>query len=98
VPVAILQSLGKPIIGTSANLSNRPSALTAGEVEAQLGGEVDIVVDGGRCPGGLESTVVDVTSGEPVILRRGAVPDEEIQRIYRENRKKVDTNAYCSGK
>jgi len=98
VPVAIIRGLGAPIIGTSANLSNKPSALTAREVEAQLGGKVDIIVDGGRCPGGLESTVVDLTSGVPLILRRGAVPEVEVQRVYRENIKKVDSNAYCSGK
>jgi L-threonylcarbamoyladenylate synthase len=97
VPVAIIRSLGMPVIGTSANLSNEPSALTAGEVEAQLGGEVDLVVDGGGCPGGLESTVVDLTSEVPVILRGGAVPEAEIQRVYRENINEVKGNAYCSG-
>jgi len=55
--------LGKPIVGTSANLSGHPSALTAAEVQDQIGDKIDMVIDGGRCPGGIESTVIDL-SGE----------------------------------
>ena len=53
VPLALIKGLGKPIVGTSANLSGQPSALTAGEVQAQIGDKIDMVIDGGSCPGGI---------------------------------------------
>ena len=81
VPVALAGGLGAPLVGTSANLSGRPSPLTAEEVDSQLGGEVDLIIDGGKCPGGKESTVVDLSGEKPVILRQGAIPQEEIERI-----------------
>lgn len=81
-PVALIRGMGAPLIGTSANLSGKPSPLTAEEVNNQLGGRIDLVIDGGKCPGGKESTVVDVTGEKPVILRRGAISTEEIERVY----------------
>ena len=81
VPVALAQGLGAPIVGTSANLSGRPSALTAGEVYSQFGDNIDLVIDGGRCPGGIESTIVDVTGETPVILREGAISREELRQV-----------------
>jgi L-threonylcarbamoyladenylate synthase len=83
VPLALIQGLGTPIIGTSANLSGRPSALTAEEVETQLDGKVELIIDGGRCPGGKESTVVDLTGETPVILREGAISKKELEDAYR---------------
>ena len=80
VPVALIEGLGAPILGTSANLSGRPSALTADEVSSQLGGKVDLVIDGGRCPGGRESTIVDVTGEVPVVLREGALSVRELEQ------------------
>ena len=76
VPLALITGLGKPIVGTSANLSGHPSALTAAEVQVQIGDNVDLIIDGGRCPGGIESTVVDFTTETPVIRRAGAIPLE----------------------
>ncbi len=81
VPVALVQGLGAPVVGTSANLSGEPSALTAGEVYSQFGDNIDLVIDGGRCPGGRESTIVDVTGEVPVVLREGAISREELQRV-----------------
>ena len=81
VPIALIRGLGTPIVGTSANLSGMPSPVTANEVRRQLGGEVDLIIDGGRCPGGVESTVVDVSGDAPVLVREGAVPLEEIARV-----------------
>ncbi len=78
VPRALARGLGVPIIGTSANITGRPSPLTAGDVRDQLGDGVDFVIDGGRCPGGVESTVVDLT-GEPRLLREGAIPRQRIE-------------------
>jgi len=84
VPVSLIRGLGAPIIGTSANVSDMPSPLTAQEVEHQLDSQVDLIIDMGKCPGGLESTVVDVTGEMPVILRRGVISEEEIKAVYRE--------------
>lgn len=81
VPLALIKSLGVPIVGTSANLSGQRSPLTADEVNAQLGGKIDFIIDGGRCPGGKESTIVDVTGETPVVLRRGAISEEELTRV-----------------
>ena len=81
VPLAIIAGLGKPIVGTSANLSGHPSALTAAEVQAQLGDRVDMIIDGGKCPGGIESTVVDLTTETPVIRRAGAIPLELLRHV-----------------
>ncbi len=81
VPVALARGLGAPIVGTSANLSGKPSSLTAEEVYAQLGGKVDLIIDGGRCPGGKESTIVDLTGEAPVLLREGAISREELEQV-----------------
>lgn len=82
VPIALSEGIGAPIVGTSANLSGKPSALTAGEVYSQFGDRIDLVVDGGRCPGGKESTIVDLTGEKPVILREGAITREELEQVY----------------
>ena len=81
IPVALADGLGMPIVGTSANLSGKPSALTADEVYSQFGDKIDLVIDGGRCPGGRESTIVDVTGETPVVLREGAISGEELKRV-----------------
>lgn len=80
IPIALIQGLGTPLAGTSANISGKPSPVTADEVHEQLGGEVDLIIDGGECPGGIESTVIDVSSEVPTIIREGAVSREEIAK------------------
>jgi L-threonylcarbamoyladenylate synthase len=97
VPLSLIRRLGSPLIGTSANVSREPNPLTAKEVERQLGGRVDMIVDGGRCPGGLESTVVDVTGKAPLILRRGIIVEEEIRKACSEYSMEVNESANCSG-
>jgi L-threonylcarbamoyladenylate synthase len=84
VCLAIIRRLGTPIIGTSANISSQPAALTAEEVGQQLGGKIDLIINGGKCPGGKESTVVDVTHETPLILRQGIIPSSEIAKAYKE--------------
>jgi len=81
IPIALAQGLGAPIVGTSANVSGKPSALTADEVYSQFGNKIDLVIDGGWCPGGRESTIIDVTGEEPIILREGAISREELRRV-----------------
>jgi L-threonylcarbamoyladenylate synthase len=75
---------GLPV--TSANLSGQPDATTAAEVLAQLEGRIALVLDGGRTPGGVPSTIVDCTGGGVRVLREGAIPESEIDRAIREVR------------
>jgi L-threonylcarbamoyladenylate synthase len=84
VCLALIRYLGGPMIGTSANISGEPSALTADEVKKQMGQGIDFIIDGGKCPGGSESTIVDATSGVPVILRQGIIPQHKIEEAYAE--------------
>jgi L-threonylcarbamoyladenylate synthase len=81
VPLALIKECGMPIVGTSANLSGVPNALTIDEVRTQIGDKVDLIIDGGPTPGGKESTVVDVTGELPVILRVGAISRAEIEQV-----------------
>lgn len=69
----IVRELGVPIVGTSANRHGGPSPLTAQQVAFDLGDGVDLILDGGRCPLGRESTVVDATVDPVRIVRQGAV-------------------------
>lgn len=72
IAIALLQATG-PLAVTSANRSGHENAITADEVLAQLGGRVDLILDGGQTPGGTPSTVVELTSETPKILRQGPV-------------------------
>lgn len=78
VALELMRRLREPITGTSANLSGLPGPRTAEEVRRQLGDRVDLIVDGGPCPGGIESTVVDCTVDPPRLLRQGAVSAERV--------------------
>ena len=79
-PRELARLLGAPITGTSANVSGGPEPLAADDVRSQLGDAVDLVIDGGRCPGGRPSTVVDCTVDPPRIVREGAIGREELAR------------------
>jgi L-threonylcarbamoyladenylate synthase len=72
----LISELGVPLAATSANLSGHPEATTAQEVLDALGKRVRLVLDGGRCPGSVASTVVDVTTDPPTIRRRGMLAGE----------------------
>jgi L-threonylcarbamoyladenylate synthase len=78
VVLSLLRALAEPLATTSANLSGQPSPLTAEEVVAQLASRVALVLDGGPCPGGLASTVVDLTGPSPQILRQGPITGQAI--------------------
>ncbi len=81
VAEAIISGLGRPVVAPSANLSGRPSPTRASDVLADLGGLIDLIVDGGETPIGIESTVLDLTVDPPTILRPGAIPKEEIEGV-----------------
>jgi L-threonylcarbamoyladenylate synthase len=78
VPGRIVRELGEPITGTSANRSGKPGLTTSQAVRDELGDAVDLIVEG-DCPGGLASTVLDLTGERPQILRQGAVSAEDIE-------------------
>jgi len=71
VALALLKSTG-PLAVTSANISGSDNTLTAKQVLKQLNGRVHLIIDGGRTPGGVPSTVIDYTTPDPKILREGS--------------------------
>ena len=71
--LALLRALAAPLAATSANLSGEPAPDTAEGVLAQLEGRIDLILDGGRCPGSVASTVVDLTVDPPAVLRAGEI-------------------------
>jgi L-threonylcarbamoyladenylate synthase len=82
-PVALdlLKKFSGPIAAPSANRSNRISPTTAQHVRRELGNDVDLILDGGDCRVGIESTVVDLTSSRPAILRPGAIDRERLEQL-----------------
>ncbi|MBI4216540.1 MAG: threonylcarbamoyl-AMP synthase [Chloroflexi bacterium] len=94
VPLALMQALSAPITGTSANRSGHPSPKTADEVRRQLGQAVDLIWDAGPCPGGQESTIIDLSGPRPVVLRVGPLSLETIAQVL--GRKVLLAEAYGS--
>src|SRR5437763_3278930 len=83
-PVAqqLLRAAGKPIAAPSANRSGRVSPTIAAHVAAELGSRVALILDGGACPVGLESTILDLTGPVPTLLRPGGVTLEELREMF----------------
>ena len=79
--LSILEAFGKPVAAPSANRSGRISPTTADHVERDLGAGVGLIVDGGPCEIGVESTIVACLEGPPVILRPGGVSRADIERV-----------------
>ena len=78
IPLALAREFGGPITGTSANPSGGANLLTLEEVEAQLGQGVGYITRCGAAPAGVPSTVVDVTTGTPRLVREGALNFETV--------------------
>ncbi|MBR3361053.1 MAG: threonylcarbamoyl-AMP synthase [Lachnospiraceae bacterium] len=74
----LICAAGKPLAAPSANTSGKRSSVSAREVLEDLDGKIDMVIDGGTCPVGVASTVVDMTGDTPVILREGVITAEMI--------------------
>ncbi|TMA11213.1 MAG: threonylcarbamoyl-AMP synthase [Deltaproteobacteria bacterium] len=77
---ALLERVGAPLAAPSANRAEHVSPTTAAHVLRDLNGRIDAVVDGGRCPFGIESTVISLV-GAPRLLRAGAIPRTEIEDL-----------------
>src|SRR5262245_27162199 len=81
VALALIRAAGVPVAAPSANRSSELSPTRAGHVLRGLDGRIDLVLDGGPAPGGIESTVLDLTSARPRLLRPGLVTIADIERI-----------------
>ncbi len=81
-PIQLINGLGGPITGTSANISGGADPSTLAELSDQLGNSVAHIFNEGPAPKGTASTVVDITSGEPKLLREGAIPFEQVAQTW----------------
>lgn len=79
--LAMLRETGAGVAAPSANPFGRTSPTTAAHVAADLGDRVDVILDGGPCGVGLESTILDLTVSPPVVLRTGGVPAEVLEEV-----------------
>ena len=77
----LCRRLGAPLAATSANLHGRPAPVTADEAWAELEGRVPLLLDGGPCPGGVASTVLDLTVSPPIIVRQGPITAEDLATV-----------------
>jgi L-threonylcarbamoyladenylate synthase len=80
---AVVKELGEPLTATSANLAGQPELADPAAVTALFEGRVDLLIDGGLTPGGLPSTIVDLTGASPRILREGRIPADRIEAVLR---------------
>jgi len=85
-PVAseLLKLAAIPVAAPSANLSGKPSPTEAKHVISDLQGKIDMIIDGGECQYGVESTVIDMTASKPIILRPGAITRTMIESVIGE--------------
>jgi L-threonylcarbamoyladenylate synthase len=77
----VCRQMGAPLAATSANRHGQPAPVTADEVEATLTSTIPLLLDGGRCPGGIASTVLDLTVAPAVILRPGPISQDQLATI-----------------
>jgi L-threonylcarbamoyladenylate synthase len=77
----VIRECGFPLAAPSANLSNRVSPTTAAHVRSQLGARISLIVDGGPCQIGIESTVLDLTQEPPRVLRPGMIHDQALAAV-----------------
>lgn len=84
VALRLIESTGMPIVAPSANTSGRPSPTTAEHVFEDMNGRIPLIIDGGECQVGLESTIVDLTGKVPMILRPGAITKEMLEEVLPE--------------
>ena len=78
----ILQAFGGPAAITSANLSGEPPATSPQEIGEELASRIDVIVDGGKTPGPIPSTVYDISVSPPLIRRHGVISEETLAKEY----------------
>jgi L-threonylcarbamoyladenylate synthase len=84
VATGLAHAVGLPITGTSANITGSKPCVSADEVQASLGNDVDLILDGGRTEGGKGSTVIDLASDPPRIVREGMITRAELREFLPE--------------
>lgn len=93
----VVDCLGCGIAAPSANRFGRVSPTTAEHVAADLGGDVDLIVDGGPSVIGVESTIVDTTTSPPQVLRHGGIPVEDLEALMGFNFSEADGSVRAPG-
>ena len=81
IALDLINKLGRPIAAPSANSFSKLSPTTAEHVEKQLGDKVNIILDGGKCNVGVESTIIEVTEDSQTLFRPGGIPKEDIEKL-----------------
>jgi L-threonylcarbamoyladenylate synthase len=81
IALGVIAAAGRPLAAPSANRSGRVSAVTAAHVARDLAGEIDLILDGGRCPVGVESTIVACLDEHPRLLRPGGIARTRIEAV-----------------
>jgi L-threonylcarbamoyladenylate synthase len=84
VTLDLLKAFGRALAVTSANRSGEPSTTTAEEVLASIGGGIAGILDGGRAPGGVASTIIDLTVSPPRLLREGPLTKQDLRAVWPE--------------
>ena len=82
VAQGLLAAFGAPLVAPSANPSGQISPTRAEHVAQDMAGETDLILDGGFCTSGVESTIIDARGDRPALLRPGSLPSSEIDRIW----------------
>ena len=85
IALSIITAIGQPLVAPSANRSGKPSPTNAQHVLEDLNGRIAAVVDGGQCRVGIESTIVDILTEIPMIVRPGLITCEEIESVLGKN-------------
>lgn len=94
IALSLINLLGNPIVAPSANLFSKPSPTLATHVLDDLNGKIDAIIDGGNSVIGIESTILDLTTGTPTLLRPGKISYSELKKIL----KKVEYHPSLLGK
>lgn len=81
VAIKLIEFCGRPIAAPSANLTGRPSPTSAKHVADDFEGAIDMIIDGDETLFGVESTIIDLTSKPPILLRPGPITPEDLERV-----------------
>jgi L-threonylcarbamoyladenylate synthase len=85
IVTALIEAVGGPVTGTSANLSGFPSCTNAGQILQQLGDRLPLILDSGDTGGTVASTIVRIDGNEWSVVREGALPEEDIHRAFKKD-------------